>query len=227
MRERPTAGNEARFHEPGVEAVTGVDRVVARAAAWVRGGGILAHPTETVYGLGGRPTEDVDRAVAAAKGRGADRPLLRVAASREAAERLFPAPWPADAAALADAFWPGPLTLVLPGGTESGVAVRVDGHPVLGRLLAAIGGTMTSTSLNRSGEPPIRTAHRAREWVDASAAAGHRVALLEAGDLTPSPPSTIVSVVGPTPTLVREGAIPWSRIQAALGPTESTGTSSK
>jgi len=219
---RPSTPVEAaRFHAPGRpdEEERG-QAAVARAAEWVRAGGILAHPTSTVYGLGGRPVAGVDRAIAAAKGRDAGRPLLRVAASRAAVEALARRPWPPGADALADAFWPGPLTLVLPDGT-AGTAVRVDAHPVLRALLETLGEPMSSTSLNRSGEPPVREAGVAREWVEAAAAAGHVVALLEAGDLPASPSSTIVSLTGPEPTLIREGAIGWTRVREALAADES------
>ncbi|WP_297300157.1 L-threonylcarbamoyladenylate synthase, partial [uncultured Methylovirgula sp.] len=134
---------------------------IAKAAEILRAGGLVAFPTETVFGLGADATSD--RAVAkiyAAKGRPAFNPLIAHVADRAAAERQ--GRFSAAAAALAAAFWPGPLTLVLPlaegarvcalarAGLDS-VAIRVPAHPVARALIAALGRPVVAPSANRSG----------------------------------------------------------------------------
>lgn len=207
---------DARFRVPGDRVVVSGREAIRRAARWLLEGGLLAHPTSTVYGLGGRPDPELDRAIAEVKGRDAGRPLLRVAASRAAAEALLPpGVWSAAARTLADRFWPGPLTLVLPDGSETGLGFRVDPHPVLRALLEEAGTMMSSTSLNATGAPPVRRVDDARAFVDRRARDA-RPALLDAGDLPPSAPSTIVSLLGTEPALLREGAVPWNEIVTAL-----------
>ena len=124
---------------------------LAPALAHLRAGGLLAYPTETVYGLGSRARADDVRALAELKGRRADKPFLLLVSSREMAES-FGLAFNASAAALARAFWPGPLTLVLPGGSgrlpdtlrgpEGGIAVRWTSQPLVGRLLVLDGGVL-------------------------------------------------------------------------------------
>src|SRR5207245_10812483 len=119
-----------------------------RVVAHLRGGGLLAYPTETVYGLGSRPRAGEVRALAELKGRRPDKPFLLLVASREMAEAQGLA-FNESASALARAFWPGPLTLVLPGGggrlpdslrgPEGGIAVRWTSHPHTARLVPVLG----------------------------------------------------------------------------------------
>lgn len=188
------------------------------AAEHLADGGILAHPTSTVYGLGAAAVPALDAEVARLKGRRPGRPLIRLAADAEVVRGRLPAgSWNGRVERLAKAFWPGALTLVLEDGTADGLAVRVDSHPVVRRVLALHGGLMSSTSLNRSGDPPVRTPEAARRILAAMPASRAPAMLLAAGPLPPSPPSTLVSLRGPRPRLLREGAVPADRLEACLG----------
>lgn len=192
-------------------------------AAALEAGGILVHPTETVYGLGAGPRE-LDDEIARLKGRPPDRPLLRVAADVEALRRAHPElEWDGRARELGARFWPGPLTLVLPDGSGSGLGVRVEGHSLLRAVLREWGGTMSSTSLNLSGEEPARTTREARDVLDAMPEAEVDVTFLDAGDLSPSPPSTVVSLTGVRPRLLREGAVGREALEECLGGPLETG----
>ncbi|HZY90824.1 MAG TPA: L-threonylcarbamoyladenylate synthase, partial [Gemmataceae bacterium] len=143
--------------------------VIARAAAALRAGGLVAFPTETVYGLGANALDAaaVDR-IFAAKGRPAHNPLI-VHVADEAAARAVAGEWPATASRLAARFWPGPLTLVVPKAaavpavvTAGGptVAVRVSAHPVALALLRAAGVPVAAPSANRSAQlSPTRAEH--------------------------------------------------------------------
>lgn len=190
---------------------------VDEAVAALRDGGLLVHPTESVYGIGGVPRA-LDEEIARLKGRAADRPLLRLAGSRDILRRSHPRlQWSRDAEALADAFWPGPLTLVLDDGSGSGLGVRVEGHPLTRRVLRDLGDTMSSTSLNRSGEEPAATEEEVRRALEAMPPAEVPVFRLTAGTLPGPPPSTVLSLRGGRPRLLREGAVPRERIADRLG----------
>jgi L-threonylcarbamoyladenylate synthase len=195
------------------ELLDGSPASIARAAAVLRGGGLVAFPTETVYGLGARA--DDPRAVAEiyrVKGRPADKPLIVHVASVEQARR-FVARWPARAEALARAFWPGPLTLVLPRAfsvpdavTARGetVAVRAPAHPVAIALLEACGFALAAPSANRAGAPaPTSAAEVLR------ALGGAIPLVLDGGSCGTGAPSTIVDLGTATDELVllREGAL--------------------
>lgn len=187
------------------------------AVGALRDGGLLVHPTESVYGIGGVPRA-LDDEIARLKGRCADRPLLRLAGSRDALRRSHPGlRWSREAEALADAFWPGPLTLVLDDGSGSGLGVRVEGHPLTRRVLLELDDTMSSTSLNRSGEEPASTEEEVRRSLEAMPPADVPVFRLEAGTLPGPPPSTVLSLRGRRPRLLREGAVPLERIAELLG----------
>ena len=202
---------------PG-RALATEDEALDRAAALLDAGGVVAHPTSTVYGLGGRPWPDVDARIAAIKRRPPG-PLIRLAASREALREALPETrWPQAARRLADAFWPGPLTLVLEDGSDTGVAVRVDPHPVVRRLLDRAGGLLTSTSLNETGKPPARTGREVRAALSGVGSAAGGVGWLDAGDLAGSTPSTLVRVTGEGVEILREGAVPPAEVTRALAP---------
>ena len=202
---------------PG-RALATEDEALDRAAAHLEAGGVVAHPTSTVYGLGGRPWPDVDARIAAIKRRPPG-PLIRLVASREAFRQALPAArWPEAARRLTDAFWPGPLTLVLEDGSDTGVAVRVDPHPVVRRLLDRAGGLLTSTSLNVTGKPPARTGREVSVVLSGVGSAAGTVGWLDAGDLTGSTPSTLVRVTGEAVELLREGAVPATEIARVLSP---------
>lgn len=196
-----------------------------RAVAHLRGGGLLAYPTETVYGLGSLPTPEAVAALTRLKGRAPDKPYLLLISGRPMAEAWGLA-FTAAASALARAFWPGPLTLVLPGGegrlpaalrgAEGGIAVRHTSHPGIARLVAALDAPLTSTSANRPGEPPApgvsALADAFREAVDAG-----ELLVLDGGVLGNVPPSTVVDCTGPAPRMVRAGAVPVGEMRRAVG----------
>src|SRR5438270_2167933 len=159
--------------------------VIARAARVLRAGGLVAFPTETVYGLGANALDAVAVArIFAAKGRPANNPLIVHVAAIDAARDLTAA-WPESAARLAERFWPGPLTLVLPRAgrvpdivTASGptVAVRVPAHPVALALLRAAALPIAAPSANRSTSLSPTTAEHVRRGLD-----GRIDLLLDAG----------------------------------------------
>jgi L-threonylcarbamoyladenylate synthase len=198
---------------PGAE---GAATLFARAA--IARGHIIAFPTETFYGLGADPgREDGVAAIFAAKGRGAGEALPLIAADRDAARRVA-AVWSETAERLAEAFWPGPLTMVVPvraGAVVAGVtagrgtiAVRVPGH-ALARALAAAApaGVLTATSANRSGSPALTTADEVER------ALGTGVALIVDGGPSPGGlASTIVDLGAEPPRLIRQGPVPYDRV---------------
>jgi L-threonylcarbamoyladenylate synthase len=200
----------------------GPDRAGLRQAAQILGaGGLVSFPTETVYGLGADARDD--RAVAgiyAAKGRPSFNPLIVHVADAAAAHRFVE--FNHQAERLADAFWPGALTLVLPVREGAGIsklvtagletlAVRVPDHPVAQGLLAAFEGPIAAPSANPSGRvSPTTAAHVLAGLED-------RIdAVVDGGTCGVGVESTIVSCVG-APALLRAGGIPVEAIEACLG----------
>ncbi|MDB4879209.1 MAG: Sua5/YciO/YrdC/YwlC family protein [Gemmatimonadetes bacterium] len=182
---------------------------------------VLAYPTETVYGFGGGIDRDSVNALISLKGRPKGKPFLLLIAGSEMLAKLD-LRLPSFATNLAARFWPGPLTLVLPGGErrvpeplrgpEGGIAVRWTSHPALERLILAHGEAITSTSANRPGVPPANSAREIREqWADELARGTLRV--LDGGMLHPSPPSTVVDCTGRAPRVIRPGAIPAAQLR--------------
>ena len=194
---------------------------LAEAARLLRAGGLVAFPTETVYGLGADATSDAAVAkIYAAKGRPRFNPLIAHVAERGAAEAQ--GVFSREASALAEAFWPGPLTLVLPlapGATVSelaraglaSLALRVPAHPAARTLLAATGLPLAAPSANLSGRVSPVTAEHVREDLD-----GLIDAVVDAGPTSVGLESTIVSFLGPTPQLLRPGGIARAAIEAVL-----------
>jgi L-threonylcarbamoyladenylate synthase len=191
---------------------------VGEARAVIAAGEIVAFPTETFYGLGGDPArEDAVAAIFSAKGRAAGEALPLIAAD-VAAARALAARWSHAAQRLADAFWPGPLTLVVPvragavvGGVTAGrdtIAVRVPGHPLAQALAgAAPNGVLIATSANRSGSAALATAQAVAQ------ALGTDLALIVDGGPSPGGlASTIVDVAGEEPRLIRAGPVPFDRV---------------
>ena len=188
---------------------------VERLGAILRGGGVVAYPTETFYGLGAlaRDAAAIER-LARAKGRPEGKPLPLVAADVAMVEEV--AELAGLARRLADRFWPGPLTLVLParsglpdaitGGTGT-VGIRVPGSDIARALCRAAGGPIVSTSANPSGGPPPSEAGA----LDAALAA-RLDGILDAGPSPGGLPSTVVSAVGGRLELLRDGAIPFAAI---------------
>lgn len=194
-----------------------VARAAARAADHLAAGGLLVHPTTGVYGLGGARTREVEREVARCKGRAEGSPLIYLVEDVSALRREFPqTAWPALAARLAEAFWPGPLTMILGDGTGRGRSVRCEGHPATRAVLAAWGRALSSTSLNRSGCPPAYSSDDVRGAVADLDPPVRRLLVLDAGDLPGPPPSTLVRVSGERWELLREGAIRRETIEEAI-----------
>lgn len=209
---------EVRILRAGPDAdVEERDRTLRSAAVALAEGAILAHPTETVYGLGGL-SRKLDAVVARLKGRTADRPLLRIGPDVDTIRTLHPdLRWSEAAARLADAFWPGPLTLVLDDGGPDGTGVRVEGHYLTRRVLEMLEATMSSTSLNRTGETPAAGPEEARAALEAMPSVEVPVVWLQAGELAGGPPSTVVSLRDGVPRILREGAVGARRLEEVLG----------
>ena len=195
---------------------------LARAAELLREGRLVAFPTETVYGLGARADEgEAVAAIYAAKGRPAFNPLILHVASLEMAESL--AVLSPTARDLAGAFWPGALTLVLPlrGGAPvaslataglPSVALRMPDHPVARRLLEETGLPVAAPSANPSGRISPTTAEHVL------AGLGDRIAaVIDGGPCPVGVESTILSLTGPVPRLLRAGGLPAEALETALG----------
>ena len=186
---------------------------------------VLAYPTETVYGLGSAPTRPALDALAILKGRPRGKPFLLLIDGRGMAE-AWGLVFPPAAEALANAFWPGPLTLVLPGGEgklpdalrgpEGGIAVRHTGHKLVARLVAGLARPLTSTSANRPGQPPSPGPEKIAA-VFADEVERGELMILDGGALGHVPPSTVIDCTGPVPALVREGALPRAELRRAVG----------
>jgi L-threonylcarbamoyladenylate synthase len=209
--------------DAGKTTVLAADQAaIARAAAVLRAGGLVGLPTETVYGLAADATSDAAVAgIYAAKARPAFNPLIAHVPSRASAE----AHGVLDAAALrlAAAFWPGPLTLVVPAREDTpvcllaraglpSVALRVPAHPVALALLEACGRPVAAPSANRSGRISPTTAAHVVEELDGAVAV-----VLDAGPCSVGVESTIVACLGEEPVLLRPGGVPRATLEAVLG----------
>jgi L-threonylcarbamoyladenylate synthase len=195
---------------------------VSQASAILRGGGLVAFPTETVYGLGANAFDvQAVAGVFAAKGRPSHNPLIVHIADVAEAERLA-GEWPEWAQRLAERFWPGPLTLVVPKswrvpdlvtGGGSTVALRVPAHPVAQALLRATALPLAAPSANRSSSlSPTRAEH-------VLAALGGRIPLvLDAGPASGGLESTVLDVTTSPPRLLRPGLVTPAEIEAVIGP---------
>jgi L-threonylcarbamoyladenylate synthase len=197
---------------------------VQRAAAELAAGELVAFPTETVYGLGARADDDTAVAkIFAAKGRPADHPLI-VHVSDVAAARAFAAEWPAAAQKLTDAFWPGPLTVIVPRRSGMGTAsaagqtsigLRCPSHPVARALLdaaAALGVSgVSGPSANRFGRiSPTTAAHVFEEFGDA-------MTIVNGGECDAGIESAIVDCSRGAPALLRPGVLTRDELEAVLG----------
>lgn len=194
---------------------------IARAVARLRAGGLVAFPTETVYGLGADAlnAEAVAR-VFAAKGRPARNPLI-VHVSGPAMARRVVAAWPEEAEAMARAFWPGPVTMVLakgaglPGSVTAGgptVGVRCPRHHVTLALLEAFGGPLVGPSANRSGGVSPTTAEHVRE-----AFSEDEVEVLDGGPCEVGIESTVVLLAGGEVAVLRPGVVGAEEIGRVVG----------
>ena len=194
---------------------------LAQAAEVLRRGALLSFPTETVYGLGADARDGkAVAAVFAAKGRPSFNPLIvHLSDADRAADYVT---WTDTAAILASAFWPGPLTLVLPlkeGHGLSGlvtagldtVAVRVPAHPTARALLRSFDGPVAAPSANPSGKISATTADHVLAGLD-----GKIAAVLDDGPCPVGLESTIVGLAGEKPVLLRAGGLPQEAIEQAL-----------
>lgn len=195
--------------------------VVEHAAALLRRGGLVAFPTETVYGLGANALDpDAVAAIYAAKGRPAWNPVIAHVPD-VAAARALTRHWPAAADRLAAAFWPGPLTLVLPKAPNvpdvataglDAVAVRIPAHPVALALLRAAGVPIAAPSANRFTQVSPTTAQHVQTSL------GDRVGLiLDGGPSSVGIESTVVDLTGPDAVILRPGMIAAADLALALG----------
>ena len=177
-------------------------KAVDRMAADLRSGAVVAFPTETFYALGADPrSAEAVSEVFRLKGRPGDRRLPWIAASRAQVEGVCRLP--EAAAAFADRYWPGPVTLVLPlrsAGGE-GVAVRVSSHPLARALAEALGHPVVSTSANPSGRRPATTASEVRAAFSGQNAQNLRI--LDGGRTPGGEPSVIVDLTGASPRILR------------------------
>lgn len=198
------------------------DTGLSRAAELLHAGELVAMPTETVYGLAGDARNDMAVArIFAAKNRPRFNPLIVHLAQVEQVTQL--ARMTPLAHKLAQAFWPGPLTLVLPLLPASGlsalvtagldtVAIRLPAHPVARALLTRFGGPVAAPSANPSGQiSPVSTAHVL------AGLEGRIAAVVEGGDCAVGLESTILDVTGTVPVLLREGGLPREEIERVLG----------
>lgn len=183
--------------------------------AHLRAGKLLAYPTETVYGFGGAAEREPVEALVRLKRRPPGKPFLVLIAGSHMLDRLG-LHLTTSAARLAARHWPGPLTLVVPGGDrrvpdrlrgpEGGVAVRWTSHEPLQRLIRAYGDPITSTSANRPRQPPAASAGEVlRDW-EVEVAMGD-IRVLDGGTLAQSEPSTVVDCTSRRPRVIRPGAI--------------------
>ena len=200
-----------------------VTAAIADAGHALRNGRLVILPTETVYGLAADASNpEAVAAIFEAKGRPRFNPLIAHVADAAAAERL--AVFDDRARALAEAFWPGPLTIVAPirdvsavcdlarAGLDS-VAVRVPGHARARAVIEAFGGAVVAPSANRSGRPSPTTFADAVEETGASAAGG-----VDGGPCAVGLESTVVSVLGGRVALLRPGSVTAAEIEALIGP---------
>lgn len=202
-----------------------------RAAAILRAQGLVAFPTETVYGLGGDARSDLAVArIFDAKARPRFNPLIVHLPDLAAAEGY--AHFNARARQVAAAFWPGPLTLVLPLREDAGlsplvtagldsVAIRIPSHPLAVDLLRAFGGPLAAPSANPSGRvSPTRAAHVIEGL------SGRIDAVLDGGPCAVGVESTILGLVD-APVLLRQGGVPQEALESLLGPLASGGNAAK
>jgi L-threonylcarbamoyladenylate synthase len=204
------------------EILNRTDRDIAHAAALLQAGKLVAFGTETVYGLGADATNALAvAAIFAAKGRPLFNPLISHYDSAESAfAHVLASPL---AARLADTFWPGPLTLVLPrretcpvallaGAGLKTLAVRVPAHPVAQRLIAALGRPVAAPSANRSGAISPTTAAHVLAGLE-----GRIAAVIDSGPCRVGLESTVLDLSGTIPTLLRPGGVTAESLEAAIG----------
>ena len=200
------------------------EELLTEAAHILRKGGLVAFPTETVYGLGGNALDaDASRKIYAAKGRPSDNPLIvHIACMEELAPLVQEIP--ESARRLAEAYWPGPMTMILkksariPAETSGGldtVAIRMPADPVANALIRLAGVPVAAPSANTSGRPSPTTAEHVIQDMD-----GRIDVILDGGAVQVGVESTIVDLSGDHPVLLRPGAVTVPMLEKILGPVE-------
>ncbi len=198
---------------------------IEEAASHIREGRLVGIPTETVYGLGADALNpDAVRAIFEAKGRPGDNPLIVHIARMEEIADLISGEIPPAARRLAQAFWPGPLTMIFPrgervplrttGGLET-VAVRMPAHPVARTLIERSGRPIAAPSGNRSGRPSPTTAAHMLQDMD-----GRIPLILDGGPCEVGVESTVLDMTGPVPRILRPGGVTREQIAAVCGACE-------
>ncbi len=198
-----------------------VEGAISAVLAQIERHGVLAYPTETVYGFGGGIDHDSVEKLVAIKRRPPTKPFLLLISDSSMIERMG-LHMSRSASMLAAKHWPGPLTLVLKGGEgrisprlrgpEGGIGVRWTSHPGLQRLISAIGDPLTSTSANRPGVPPaMKAADVLTQWP--SEIARGQLLLLDGGELSASEPSTVVDCTSKHIRVIRPGAISAAQLR--------------
>ena len=186
--------------------------VLAEAAAILRAGGLVAFPTETVYGLGADATNP--KAIARlnqVKGRPPDKPYSLHLHTPDQM-RAFVSTVPRAATALIERFWPGPLTIVMPGKEGKAVGFRLPDHPIALAFLQVCDVPVAAPSANRSGAPPPTDAAEVLAALD-----GDLDCLLDGGPTRLGRESTVVEIIGGRVEVRREGAIPRDIILSVAG----------
>jgi L-threonylcarbamoyladenylate synthase len=202
--------------------VTADDPAIRQAAEIIRGGGLVAFPTETVYGLGANALDrEALLRIFEAKQRPTWDPIIVHACSIEMAKSLVKA-WPEAAQKLSECFMPGPLTLLLPkrdtipnactAGREK-VGIRIPAHPVALALIEAAGVPIAAPSANRFGGPSPTTAGHVQRDLD-----GRIDAILDAGPSAVGVESTVIDITAQPPIIYRPGGISREQIESAIGP---------
>lgn len=200
--------------------------ILAAAIAALRDGQLVVYPTETFYGLAADPFSEVAlKRLLDLKGRDAGKAVALIAADTESAFSVV-SEISAGALRLAELFWPGPLTLVMPAragisdaliGPDGGIGVRVSSHPTARALAAGLGRPITATSANLSGEQPAATLSAARD------ALGDKVRVyIDGGTLAGGAPSTVVAVDSTGLRVIRAGAISEEAIASVLSTEDRT-----
>lgn len=204
-----------------IKHTTEDEKAILTAGEIIKHGGLVAFPTETVYGLGGDALNpDSSRKIYAAKGRPSDNPLIIHICRLEDIYKIV-SDFPEKAKQLADEFWPGPLTMVLPkaeavpkettGGLNT-VAVRMPVDPIALSFIEAAGGYVAAPSANVSGRPSPTSSRYVEEDM-----CGRIDMIIDGGDVEIGLESTIVDLTGDTPMLLRPGSITLEMLEGVLG----------
>lgn len=198
-----------------------MNEIRAEALAALRRGEVIAFPTETLYGLGADALNaSAVEKIFQLKGRDAANPIPVLVADR-AMLALLVAGVPALAEKLISAFWPGPLTIVLPArndipkplvNSSGGIGVRISSQPIADELVRILGHPLTATSANPSGKPAARTIEEARNYFS-----GAIDIFIDGGELASKTGSTVVEILGDRIRIIRQGDVARPALEACIG----------